>query len=194
MRLVRSTVDLDAELATLPVDLNYAHVGATRGVLPDGWRHVDRTWALPSGSFDVASEYVLSLGVLRGAGLRVATGPIEGGSPVLQALPLGPLVALVPCRVVYVVDEANERGFAYGTVPGHPERGEEAFLVRHVGTATTFTVRSFTRPGSRPVALGWPVAGLVVKVAVSRYGAAVKRACREQLPDEQISIVQSTTD
>ena len=32
---------------------------------------------------------------------------------------LGPVRA--PCRVVYVVDEPDRRGFAYGTLPGHPE-------------------------------------------------------------------------
>jgi uncharacterized protein (UPF0548 family) len=36
---------------------------------------------------------------------------------------LGPI--RVPCRVVYVLDEPERRGFAYGTLPGHPESGEE---------------------------------------------------------------------
>ena len=42
---------------------------------------------------------------------------------------LGPVTA--PCRVVYVVDEPDRRGFAYGTLTGHPESGEELFTVRH---------------------------------------------------------------
>ena len=42
---------------------------------------------------------------------------------------LGPVRA--PCRVVYVVDEPDRRGFAYGTLPGHAESGEELFLVRY---------------------------------------------------------------
>jgi uncharacterized protein (UPF0548 family) len=33
--------------------------------------------------------------------------------------------------VVYVVDDENRRGFAYGTLPGHAERGEELFAVRY---------------------------------------------------------------
>ena len=33
-----------------------------------------------------------------------------------------------PCRVVYVIDEPDIRGFAYGTLPGHPESGEERFV------------------------------------------------------------------
>ncbi|SIP67631.1 hypothetical protein BN9982_740001 [Mycobacterium tuberculosis] len=30
-----------------------------------------------------------------------------------------------PCRVVYVIDEPDVRGFGYGTLPGHPVSGEE---------------------------------------------------------------------
>jgi uncharacterized protein (UPF0548 family) len=32
-------------------------------------------------------------------------------------------------RIVYVIDEPRCFGFAYGTLPGHAERGEERFLV-----------------------------------------------------------------
>lgn len=34
-----------------------------------------------------------------------------------------------PCRIVYLLDEPNRFGFAYGTLPGHVEQGEELFLV-----------------------------------------------------------------
>ena len=37
----------------------------------------------------------------------------------------------VPARVVYVIDEPLRKGFAYGTLPGHPETGEEAFIVEY---------------------------------------------------------------
>jgi uncharacterized protein (UPF0548 family) len=39
------------------------------------------------------------------------------------------LWAPAPCRVIYVVDQADQFGFAYGTLPGHPETGEVAFMV-----------------------------------------------------------------
>ena len=67
-------------------------------------------------------------GMLRGAGVRVeATTEVAAvGSEVI--VHLGPVRA--PCRVVYVVDEPDRRGFAYGTLPGHAESGEELFMVR----------------------------------------------------------------
>ena len=41
-----------------------------------------------------------------------------------------PIVALaMPCRIVSVIDGQTRWGFAYGTLPGHPEQGEEAFIV-----------------------------------------------------------------
>ena len=43
-----------------------------------------------------------------------------------------PIVALaVPCRIVSVIDGQTRWGFAYGTLPGHPEQGEEAFSRVH---------------------------------------------------------------
>lgn len=164
--------------ASVPAGFTYDLVGATRSAqLPAGWRHVDRTWVLPIGSFDAAARCVLSQDVLRGAGLRVLAGPLAAGSPVLQAIRLGPVSLLAPCRIAYVVTETDRAGFAYGTVAGHPERGEEAFLVRRSGDLVTLTIRSFTQPGCRLVALGWPIAGLVAGLAVARYAAAVHAAC-----------------
>jgi uncharacterized protein (UPF0548 family) len=43
---------------------------------------------------------------------------------------LVPLWILFPGRVVWTVDDARRFGFAYGTLPDHPERGEERFVVQ----------------------------------------------------------------
>lgn len=59
------------------------------------------------------------------------------------------LGATIPCRVIYVIDEPNRKGFAYGTLPGHPECGEEAFMVDQTEDGSVWlTVRSFSRPSS----------------------------------------------
>ena len=47
------------------------------------------------------------------------------------------------CRVASVVDEPNRFGFAYGTLPIHPEQGEQSFIVeRDEGGKVTFTLRA----------------------------------------------------
>lgn len=53
----------------------------------------------------------------------------EPGTDLLVALGLGPVTVVAVDRVVGVVDEPRRWGFAYGTLPGHIEVGEEAFVV-----------------------------------------------------------------
>lgn len=73
----------------------------------------------------------------------------EPGGVVVLGLGLGASRISAPCRVVYVIDEPDRRGFAYGTLPGHPERGEEAFIIsRHRDATVTFTITAFSRPAS----------------------------------------------
>ena len=58
-----------------------------------------------------------------------ARPPLAPGAQVAVAFRLLGLWWLAPDRVVYVVDEPDRFGFAYGTLPGHVEQGEERFLV-----------------------------------------------------------------
>ncbi|MGX5680204.1 DUF1990 family protein [Schumannella luteola] len=54
-----------------------------------------------------------------------------------------------PARVVYVVDEPNRKGFAYGTLPGHPESGEESFIVDQTEDGSVWlTITAISRPSS----------------------------------------------
>lgn len=54
-----------------------------------------------------------------------------------------------PARVVYVIDEPNRKGFAYGTLPGHPESGEEAFIVDQTEDGSVWlTITAFSRPSA----------------------------------------------
>jgi uncharacterized protein (UPF0548 family) len=60
-------------------------------------------------------------------------------------------------RVVYVVDEPQHFGFAYGTLPGHPEQGEEPFDVLRDRERLVFRVVAFSRPRDPLARLGAPV-------------------------------------
>jgi uncharacterized protein (UPF0548 family) len=61
----------------------------------------------------------------------------------------GPVQITAPRQVVYVVQEPARRGFAYGTLPGHLESGEEAFVIeRHDDDTVTFTITAFSRPAT----------------------------------------------
>jgi uncharacterized protein (UPF0548 family) len=57
------------------------------------------------------------------AGLTVTpeTAPIEEGGTVVVSRNFGPVLLVAPCRIVYTTATATRFGFAYGTLPGHPE-------------------------------------------------------------------------
>jgi uncharacterized protein (UPF0548 family) len=55
----------------------------------------------------------------------------DPGVDLIVALGLGPVTVVALNRVVGIVDEPHRWGFAYGTLPGHIEVGEEAFVATH---------------------------------------------------------------
>ena len=162
-----------SDLAGRP--FTYAEVGATAGHLPAGYHHVRLSAPIGTGRsrFEQAAAAVMRYGMLRGAGLRVAatTEVAEVGTEVLGKL--GPFAA--PCRVVYVVDEPNRRGFAYGSLPGHAVSGEEMFGVRYdpADESVHAEVVAFSRPATWWSRVGAPVASLIQRVVTRRYLSAV---------------------
>ncbi|WP_066520404.1 DUF1990 family protein [Curtobacterium ammoniigenes] len=54
-----------------------------------------------------------------------------------------------PVRVVSVVDEPDRKGFAYGTLEGHPVRGEESWVIERTADGSVWLqVRAFSRPAN----------------------------------------------
>ena len=162
-----------SDLASRP--LTYTEVGATAADLPAGYHHVRLSSPIGSGRdrFEQAASAVMRYGMLRGAGLRVTatTEVAEVGTDVLGRL--GPFSA--PCRVVYVVDEANRRGFAYGSLPGHAVAGEEMFGVRYepADDSVHAEVVAFSKPATWWSQIGAPVASMVQWVITRRYLSVV---------------------
>lgn len=150
--------------------LTYTEVGATAGLMPAGYRHLRKSSVIGTGRerFEEAATQGMRWGMLRGAGLRViaTTEVAEVGSEVL--VHLGPVAA--PCRVVYVVDEPDRSGFAYGTLPGHPESGEELFVVRYGPNGDVIAeVSAFSRHATWWSRLGAPLTLLVQRLVTGRY-------------------------
>jgi len=161
--------------------LTYREVGATSGPLPAGYRHVTRTAQLGRGSetFDQCSAAVLSWEMHRRAGLIVhASHPVaQEGSVVALVFGASRLGLVLPCKVVYVVEEARRRGFAYGTLPGHPEQGEESYIVVHEHDGSVvLRITAFSRPASALSRLGGPVTRWVQDWMTGRCLAAVSEA------------------
>ena len=160
--------DLDAMLLRVhDLAVTYPEVGATGApILPPGYRH-DR-YSVTLGSednvFARGREAVQTWQAHRhvGATLVPETPAIAVGTDVIVVLRVGPASIVVPCRIVSVTDTDDAYGFAYGTLPGHPEQGEEAFHVRRTPDGeVTFEVVAFSRPADPLARLGSPVTRLM---------------------------------
>ncbi|MGW4247689.1 DUF1990 family protein [Nocardia sp. NPDC004722] len=140
--------------------LTYAPVGATDiaepvwGATAPGLRRFERTVTIGQGMelWERASDELLRWGVKRRSGFRIT--PLDSSDTRVTVdahfrISVGtkPFVIHEPVRVVAVVNTPTRRGVAYGTLPGHPVSGEEAFLLHRSPTNTVhFTLRSLTQP------------------------------------------------
>lgn len=173
--------------------VSYAAVGATQApdlmqFPPEGYRPIERRARIGHGDerFEFAWVAAMSWGIQEKSGFRIrhSAGPekhdvlygpdgtalLEPGDTVELVIPLGPFGVPAPARVVYVVDEPNRKGFAYGTLPGHPEDGEEAFVVDQRDDGSVWiTIRAFSRPANRFWWTVYPVLRLVQEYYTRRY-------------------------
>lgn len=87
------------------------------------------------------------------------------------------LVAIgAPCRVTRVTDEATRFGFSYRTLPGHPERGEEAFDV-HLDAAgdVRLEIAAVSQHAGVLMGLAAPFARVAQRFVTTSYGRALRR-------------------
>jgi uncharacterized protein (UPF0548 family) len=136
--------------------LTYDAVGATAGELPHGYV-VDRV-RVKLGESETA--FTAACGALqRWDHFRLGwIEPWPGDAPLEPARVVGVLAKvsglwwLNACRIVYVVNEQAgdivRFGFAYGTLPGHAESGEERFLVEwdKQDGSVWYSILAFSRP------------------------------------------------
>ena len=150
----------------------YDEVGATaQAALPAGFGHLERSRTLRDSEFDSAAARLMSWRIHEAAGLRVSASSQRVETDAVVEMFLGPrwMRIRAVCRVVYVIDESDRVGFAYGTLPGHPESGEESFVLDRRDGQPRFTVRAFSHPVSRLSRLGGRVTSKVQVVMAERY-------------------------
>jgi uncharacterized protein (UPF0548 family) len=159
---------------------SYQEVGATRlGPMPDGYRHLHHRTRIGRGRrvFEAAGAAVTTWRLHRRAGaqVRAASPWTEPGTAVEVSLGLGPLRLPARCEVVWAEYGRNRTGFAYGTLSGHPESGEESFVVdlREDGSVW-FTVMAFSRPGRWYTRAGGPVVPLLQLWYAKRLGRTLR--------------------
>jgi len=160
-------------------EFTYGEVGATVGELPARYHHLTRRVMIGQGHrvFADAAIAIATWQVQLRAGLGVSTSAPTAvpGSVAMLDLGIGPLRLRAPCRVVYAVDQSRRQGFAYGTLPGHPESGEEAFIVEHHDDDTvSFTVTAFSKPSTTTARVAGPVGRLIQGRITTRYMRSIR--------------------
>jgi uncharacterized protein (UPF0548 family) len=154
--------------------LTYPEVGATAGELPSGYHTVRASILVGRGDevFARATEAIRAWAPQRAAGIELLPPRPEvlEGESLLLSFRSFPFHVTAACRVVYVEDEPDRYGFGYGTLPLHPESGEEAFIVERAGDGEVrFTITAFSRPQVLLSRLGAPVARRVQASVTRRY-------------------------
>ncbi|WP_066290779.1 DUF1990 family protein [Arthrobacter sp. B6] len=161
-------------------ELNYPGIGSTEsGQPPAGFPCLVSKTYLGEGHavYRRVAQGILSWELQRRSGLRVRTesGVVIPGARVVSGFGVGPFRINAPCEVVWVRQpEAKEgpqsAGFGYGTLPGHPARGEEAFEAEIDAQGRVFLkITAFSRHANWFYKAGGPVARAAQRHVTSRY-------------------------
>ncbi len=142
------------------------------------YRAAESTTLLGRGEdvWEAASREVLRWGVKTRSGFRVAdVHEAVPGERLQITARVGPVSVREPVEVRHVIREPDRVGFSYVALPGHPIRGEEAFIVHREGQDVFLSIRSLTAPASRgPWRLAYPALRVAQLIARSRYRRALK--------------------
>jgi uncharacterized protein (UPF0548 family) len=152
----------DCLAAQARLDLTYAAVGATAAMPPPGYvvDHTRITLGQGEAVFRAARAALQRWQQFRLGWVEASPPdtPIHAGEVVAVVARSFGLWWLNACRVMYVVGEEDNFGFAYGTLPDHAESGEERFLVewdRATGSVW-YDILAFSRPRHVLARLGYP--------------------------------------
>ncbi|MFE1286178.1 DUF1990 family protein [Streptomyces sp. NPDC058751] len=157
----------------------YEDVGATReDRCPPGFHRLHVRSRIGEGEavFRRASEALMTWELHRAMGIRMVSDADKAAPGVDVTVGLGLIKA--PCRIVWTAEEHRRTAWAYGTLPGHPECGEEAFVVNRTGDGTVWlTVTAFSRASKWYARAGGPAVRRLQHVYARRCGAVLRRLC-----------------
>ena len=157
-----------AEQRNLP--FSYEEVGASENVIPENYPinhhriqigHGSETFARAKNALQNWAMYNL-----KWTNLYPPNTPIAVGEAIVVLVNHRFCWSMNPCRIVYVLEKSENvdlYGFAFGTLPGHSESGEERFTVewRHDDDTVWYELLAFARPHHILAKIGSPFVRLV---------------------------------
>lgn len=162
--------------------LTYREVGATRSpeALPEGYHHLRHSAVVGHGraAFEAAGTAVTTWRTHRASGATVRSEAVraEPGVRLEVSAGVGRVRIGAPCEVIWTAYEEHRTGFAYGTLTGHPEQGEESFVVELAPDGTVrFTVTAFSRPAAWYTRLAGPLVPVLQRAYARQLGRTLRR-------------------
>jgi len=172
-------------------ELTYATVGMSLGRVPapEGFGEYAASRVVGTGeeAFRNAGYALMHWGVHRAAGMFVQPefNVVREGDAVAVAVHTAPFLSAVgACRVTEVIATGRSIGFAYGTLPGHPECGEESFILTHRDDdQVELAIRAYSRPGVWYVRITGPLGRAIQR----RVGSRLLRGAARMASVEPVS-------
>lgn len=164
------------------MNFTYPEVGATRTpALPAGYRTF-RIRSLVGRGPDAmreATDAVMEWRMHRAIPVEIDASAPRAAPDVDVTVTLARLIC-APCRIVWTVETEQRAGWAYGTLEGHPESGEESFIVhRDEQDDVWLTVTAFSRPAAWYAWAAGPLVPYLQHSYARRCGHVLSRLIRQ---------------
>lgn len=173
------------------MQFSYPEVGASRdAVPPSGYPINHKRTELGTGpeTFRSAVEALHNWSMYEMDWTRLCwpDTPIKEGSVVGVLARHYGFWSLNACRIIYTLDDHNgvmRKGFAFGTLPGHSEQGEERFTVEwdHNSDRVIFELFAFAKPKHLIARIGYPISRRLQKLFAVESGQAMIEAVRRRI-------------
>jgi uncharacterized protein (UPF0548 family) len=166
---------------------SYSGVGHSKHSPPAGYNVDHNRIHLGNGidTFERATQAIRQwkMFAIPGIELYWADTPIQTGACVAVLVRHFALWSLNACRIAYVMEEdgpIEKFAFAYGTLPGHAERGEERFTVEYNRSEQSvwYDLYAFSRPNLL-ARMANPIARALQKKFAQDSLTAMKKAVQD---------------
>ncbi len=164
---------------------SYAEVGASKDKIPSGYpiNHYRIQIGNGADAFVRAKNAIQNWTMyqLEWTRLFPAAAPIAVGAVVCVVVNHRLCWSLNSCRIIYLTEESGEierYGFAFGTLPGHSEKGEERFAVEwnRADDTVWYELLAFARPHHILARIAFPFFGLFQRKFARDSGRAMLEA------------------
>ena len=170
---------------------SYSEVGDTQNTFPTGYDHDHNRVQIGEGQADfmLAKTLIREWRMFAISWVRLYPNDqsIKAGKTVSVLFRLFGLWWFNSCRIVYPIDTATRFGFAYGTLEGHVEKGEERFMVEIDEEGKVwYSITAFSRPNFWATKIAYPIARMFQKRFVKDSFHAMQSGLRAKHKHEVV--------